>query len=264
LNSGLTLVETIVSFAIVAVIAVVVIASFASSLGFQDKAHDDAASNASVEEQIAGAGAAASSTGLPGGGLNIKGRILPAEADTYTDGSRSYTVLDGSSPAQVTCWQFGDGAPGSNGSINTGAAGTGGNFLSFAATAAGTYNIELWGAQGDGAASGPAWHGAYGRFELALAENDTLELLVGGLGAAGASPPEAGGSSIVRRQDGTMLALVAGGDGQGGAASFILPTLSNKYTILGTGQMPDPSNPAGPTMTGRSGGGYIRITYLGA
>jgi hypothetical protein len=64
--------------------------------------------------------------------------------------------------------------------------------------------------------------------------------------------------------DGTMLVSAGGGDGMGGSKnSTIKPSIVNATLILGTSQMPDPLNPGGATITGKSGGGYIRITYLG-
>jgi prepilin-type N-terminal cleavage/methylation domain-containing protein len=261
-QKGMTLVEVIVSMAIVAVVATIVVGAFISALRFQEVTRDKANDSASIEEQIAGFASPDQTQALPGGGINLGGYLLPAQTQTYNSGTGSFTVLDGNSAPQISRWEYGDGAPNINGSVNTGANGTAGNMITFTATMTGNYRIELWGAQGNGANSAMSWHGAYVSFETRINKDDAFKLSVGGLGPTGNA---VGGASLVITSSNTVLAAAGGGDNNYGKRDTTTDaSLSNVTIIYGDQQMPDPLNPTGSTITGKTGGGYICITYLGA
>ncbi len=136
----------------------------------------------------------------------------------------------------------------------------------------GTYLLEVWGAQG----GGNGGKGGYSKGNITLSQGDLLYIYVGGQGEAGASGNTGryGGFNGGGRGGGystSSSTYCCGGYGGGGAGSEYgaiyaggggsgyIGGVTSGQTIAGNASMP---NPSGGTITGKTGNGYARITYL--
>jgi type II secretory pathway pseudopilin PulG len=219
----MTLIEVIVSAAIIALVSLTVFSAFQTFLTTQQQANQNKTDAESVEAQIATSSDPATSVsnalGLPGG------FSLPSTVDTYTDGRRSYTTIEGKDPVEVQTLYFGEGA----GTMPYGfEAGTSGGVMTYDILASGSYKLEAWGAQGGAAGPNSGFEGAYAVSFVELAEGDTLSLLAGGAGGYAAG---GGGSFIVKVVDGTTytpLCIAGGGGGMGGPYIWSHPDDQNQ------------------------------------
>ncbi|MDR0500070.1 MAG: type II secretion system GspH family protein [Coriobacteriales bacterium] len=257
-QQGMTLVEVIVSLAIVAVVALIALTAFASALRYQEISSKHATANATIEEQIAEFNSPTSWQSLPGGGLRLGSATIPVIAQTFSDGSRDYTILDGQTAPQVTFWEYGDGAlANGNNIIDTGAQG-GTLQTPFTVRISGTYKLEAWGAKCIDNGAG----GAYALSYVQLVVGDTLSIFVGGVQTPGLGID--GGTSAISDTLGTMLCAGSGGLASGANNHFAcFATGDNSVIIDGSLAMPDPLNSTGPMIYGNGRGGFVRLTWLG-
>ncbi|MDR1778761.1 MAG: prepilin-type N-terminal cleavage/methylation domain-containing protein [Clostridiales Family XIII bacterium] len=286
-KKGMTLVEVMVAFAIVAVVSVSAIAGLMTALNTQMRAVDSKNDAAAVEKQIAeGEALPADVQDL---NLTFAGYAIgDSSADTYTDGSRSYTVVTGENAKDPFVVLLGDmtasqytalsgkfGTTNVNSTRQANGKCYGGNGT-FSVPVSGVYRIECWGAGSDGAT------GPYAMGEIRLVRGTKLYLFAGGR----VDNPTSGvlynnGMSDVRIVAGewdysASLAgrLIIGGTGYGSAFPVVEGyTFINTKEIMAGVAAPDPLDTGydpfqpdapGATVNGNSGGGMIRITYLGS
>jgi hypothetical protein len=240
--AGMTLVEVVVAVCIIAAVSVFVTSAFLTVLNINAKSNIGVKDAAGVEQSIAGV-APAGEVSSENIGISFGGVKLPSTADTYTQGGKSYTVIQGSDVQAPDPVYFGDGAGALPGGIETGSPG-GKTEAPYLVTLAGRYQLEVWGAQGGGAASsgrnGFGGKGGYASGVVTLKENDALYLYVGGAGTSAASGADArisggfngggagyntnqirtgggGGSDIRVNTDSLYARVIAAGGGGGGA-----------------------------------------------
>lgn len=252
----MTLVEVIVTVAIIAVISVAVTTAFLSVLKINDRSNSGVRDASAVEKSIAGVSATDSgSINSEDIEISIGGVWLPSKSDTYTEGGKSYTMLQGTNAQAPDPVNFGDGAGAIPGGIETGSAG--GN-TKYTVIASGSYKIEVWGAQGGGSLAGPG-RGGYSAGTVNLAKGDVLYLYAGGAGdyyeeknillqggyngggsvITGEAPGEGGttggGASDIRIGSDSLYSrvIVAGGGGGGGFSRKIAGYQQNPAQVPG-------------------------------
>jgi type II secretory pathway pseudopilin PulG len=191
----MTLVEVIVAMAIVSIISLVVISSFTQITRLNQVATENKTQASQVEAQIAEGQEPAESKVL--GDLKLDGFSLPSTVETYRDGRRSYSLIQGALPPVPSVYA-GDGAEKHyQGKGEYTETGPGGGTLQnpYKVPVTGRYLLEVWGAKGGGNGIEEGLeHGGNGGYAAGIAtltEGEELYLYVGGVGttAAGSAPP---------------------------------------------------------------------------
>jgi hypothetical protein len=233
-----TLVETIVAAAIIAIVAVSIVTAFTVILNSRERINSSKADAESVESQIAHGEAPASSVDLV---LRLPGGFeLKSTADTYTDGQFSYTVLEGTDPLPPvveTVWVFGHGAKELGSASNeTNKAGIG-KALIYTVPKDGYYRLETWGARG-GDGRGPedlGGKGGYAAGTIWLSEGTELYLQIGGGGIQGDGRAGGynGGGDAARRASITGHKMSSGGGGTD--IRILADNIYNRLIVAGGG-----------------------------
>ncbi|MDR2196870.1 MAG: hypothetical protein LBO07_02775 [Coriobacteriales bacterium] len=222
----MTLIEVITAAGIIALVSLVVISAFSTFLNTQRLAFENKVDAEAVEAQIATGEEPFES--LPGD-LELNGYSLPGDIETYTEGRRSYSVLEGVDPVIIPTptLYFGDGARVYAGEGQTYDTVPAGGTMTYRVTTGGRYLLETWGARGGksgGTRTGNTYQegftGAYARSCVTLSEGVELKLLAGGMGGNGSG----GGGSFITTSSFSPLCIAGGGGGQGGP----VVTASNK------------------------------------
>jgi hypothetical protein len=245
----MTLIEVITAAGIIALVSLVVISAFSTFLNAQRLAFENKADAEAVEAQIATGEEPFES--LPGD-LELNGYSLPGDIETYTEGRRSYSVLEGTDPVDVSVLTlyFGDGASVYEGQGQVYETGSAGNTMEYQVTADGRYLLEVWGARGGGvdksASSGAGYagggKGGYAAGVVSLQKSDLLILYAGGIGSAYQTAGEKIGGF---NGGGNLMTNTEGGATGGGASDIRIGTDSLDARIIVAG--------------GGGGGGFTRI-----
>jgi prepilin-type N-terminal cleavage/methylation domain-containing protein len=259
-TKGMTLIEVIVAAAIIALISLTVFSAFQTFLASQQQANQNKLDAENVEAQIATGQDPAESIptdlSLPDGHGGTF--TLPSTVDTYTDGRRSYSVIEGEEPIDVPIFSFGDGAGGiTDGDVYE--TGPQGGTMTYTVRASGRYLLEVWGASGGNASTYNYQEGGKGGYAAGIVEltrGETLSLYVGGAGST---------SIKATRVDGGFngggwvhtTSSNSGTSGSGGGASDIRVAGGTFYHRIivaggGGGATSNSSTSAGP---GGAGGG---------
>jgi prepilin-type N-terminal cleavage/methylation domain-containing protein len=104
---GFTLVEVIVSFAILAIVLAAVTTGFIAATNISAQTQRTTTNAEALESNIAGGIEPTNITDLAGFSLN--GFLLPSAAATYTEGGRRHTVLEGTDLPNASVLYFGYG-----------------------------------------------------------------------------------------------------------------------------------------------------------
>lgn len=230
-KKGFTLVEIIVSFAILALVSAALIAGVMGIIGMQARDNQLRSDGSDVESRIANEDEADETT--EGLSLPLGDYTIDSSADTYNSGIGSYTVINpGESSDPETFELDGDEH----------------NTAEYTVERTGFYKLEVWGASGGG--SGTLQQGYYyggsGGYSVGiieLTEDEVLYLQAGGQGTGtsvgggngypdggGAGydtywnrvrvPGGGGGSSDIRVKDNNTLNRILVAGGGGGAGSY--------------------------------------------
>ncbi|MDR1088314.1 MAG: prepilin-type N-terminal cleavage/methylation domain-containing protein [Coriobacteriales bacterium] len=182
---GFTLVEIIVSFAILAVVATAVVAAVLGMAGIEQRDEQVRADNAAVEERIASGQTPTQS--LEGVSIPLGGYDIPAAADTYGSDTGSYTVLNGGAIADPAVETLDGNLVGPQNSEK-----------SYRIFKTGYYQLEVWGGAGyvyNVSDYGLGCTGGYATGVVKLTAGDTLYLYAGGRGSLESGGANGGGDS---------------------------------------------------------------------
>lgn len=168
-SSGFTLVEIIVSFAILAIVSVSLIAAVAGLSGVLQRDAQMRADNSVIEGEIASS--ADPSQSEAGIALPLGSYTLPGTSDTYSIGIGTYTVLNAGAGATPDVVELdGDRY----------------HAATYSIVKTGYYEIEVWGASGGGngygAGAGNGGGGGYATGIVRLERGTVLYLHAGGEG----------------------------------------------------------------------------------
>jgi prepilin-type N-terminal cleavage/methylation domain-containing protein len=231
---GFTLIESIVSLAILSIIGVMVIASVTAFGNMWSRDTDSRNDSAKTETAIA-TGQTPTSTEYTE--IHIGGYVLPTDISTYTEGRESHRVLGAGFfvPEGMEL----DGTP-EVGNVG----GTTGEYI---VQQTGRYKIEVWGAAGGQVRDIPGYQGAYATSTVKLTKGEKLNLLAGGMGGNGAG---GGGSFVVIAGENTPVAIAGGGGGRGGLTNAADATNNQSGVLNNYGQ----SGTSGGSVSNNGGG----------
>ncbi len=258
-RGGFTLVEIIVSFAILALISVTVIAAVVGMGGIQQRDNQERADNATVLSSIASDEEPDANTSLS---LPLGEYEVPGTADTYSEGLDSLSLIN---PGESVMPNYGTDLPTGIQELEGG--GSDGYVKDVLITKPGYYKLEVWGASGGGgtrtrAGDRASWEGGRGGYSVGivyLREGDRLWLYAGGSGTqsdSGSAIPggtNGGGAAGAKRNTSTLYAR-----GSGGGASDIRingESLYHRVIVAGGGGGGGGSNNVGALLPGGAGGG---------
>jgi prepilin-type N-terminal cleavage/methylation domain-containing protein len=241
-TQGFTLVEVMVSMAVIAIVSVMVVSAFTTAANLKNKDTESRYDAAGTENLIATETEPNESLGVD---LVVGDYAIEGGINSYTDGSRTYTLFDEGDGAiarpMVVDADFDDEG---NARTTSGAAGE------YHVTKTGKYKLEVWGAQGGAGEYGSVpsttkvagANGGYSKGVVALKKGDILYLKAGGAGVSVYSKtPVAGsfngGGALFAEPDG-QTGSSAYYNGSGGGASDIRinsDTLYSRVIVAGGG-----------------------------
>ncbi|MDR2672002.1 MAG: hypothetical protein LBC35_01640 [Coriobacteriales bacterium] len=272
----MTLVEVIVAMAIVAAVSTAVASGFIAVVSISAETQTWTADAELIEQDIASPDVlptnSVSDLSLPLGGFMIN-----SQADTYTEGGRSYTVLSGSDQALPELLTFGDfnGTDPTLDPVKYGMAmdtTAAGGTTAFVVRQSGAYKLEVWGAAGGAGGWGanasnvwtntPGGAGGYSVGTVTLQKGDLLYLYAGGKGSTGQNTLfvpggyNGGGNGVARSNisDGNYYFK----KGSGGGASDIRinsNSLFARVIVAGGGGGTNGVANSGESTSGGAGGG---------